>query len=70
VVDAYRVAHPEKSPDEGTASGFRADATRGSRIDWIACSRDWRVLRAGIDRTSRDGRTPSDHFAVTAVLRR
>ena len=70
VVDTLRVAHPTKGADEGTFSGFKAAATDGSRIDWIAVSRDWTVRSAGIDRTSRDGRTPSDHFAVTAVLRR
>jgi endonuclease/exonuclease/phosphatase family metal-dependent hydrolase len=31
-------------------------------------SRDWRVVEIHIDRTARDGRTPSDHFPVTAVL--
>ena len=67
--DAYRVAFPERATNEGTFSGFKADATSGPRIDWIAVSRDWRVVRASIDRTAREGRTPSDHFAVTAVLR-
>jgi endonuclease/exonuclease/phosphatase family metal-dependent hydrolase len=69
LVDAYRVLHPVRRADEGTYSGFKADAVRGERIDWIACSRDWEVRLAGIDRTTRDGRTPSDHFPVTAVLR-
>ncbi len=70
LVDAFRVAHPKKGDNEGTASGFKASATGGSRIDWIGCSKDWTVRKAEIDRTSRDGRTPSDHFAVTAVLGR
>jgi endonuclease/exonuclease/phosphatase family metal-dependent hydrolase len=35
VVDTFRVAHPARGADEGTASGFKADATRGNRIDWI-----------------------------------
>jgi len=70
VVDTFRVASPKKGAEEGTASGFKADATRGARIDWIACSRDWKVAKAGIDRTAKDGRTPSDHFAVFAVLGR
>lgn len=70
VVDTFRVAHPTRGDAEGTFSGFKASAAGGSRIDWIAASRDWTVRSAGIDRTSRDGRTPSDHFAVTAVLRR
>ncbi len=70
VIDTYRVVHPERKPNEGTGSRFRADRTRGSRIDWIACSPDWKVKEAAIDRTSRDGRTPSDHFPVTAILQR
>ena len=53
---------------EGTFTGFVAADTGGERIDWIACSRSLRVVAAGIDRTARDGRTPSDHAAVTAVL--
>lgn len=69
LLDTYRVAHPEAAPDEGTFSGFRAGPVRGARIDWIACSTDWRVVEAGIERTARDGRTPSDHLPVTAVLR-
>jgi len=69
LVDAFRVAHPEPGPNEGTFSGFDASAVTGARIDWIGVSRDWQVIRAEIDRTSRAGRTPSDHWPVTAVLR-
>jgi endonuclease/exonuclease/phosphatase family metal-dependent hydrolase len=70
LVDTYRAAHPVRGADEGTFSGFRADATRGARIDWIGISRNWRVISGDIDRTAREGRTPSDHFPVTALLRR
>lgn len=70
VVDTFRAAHPTKGKAEGTFSGFQVTATGGNRIDWIGVSRDWAVRSAVIDRTSRDGRTPSDHFAVTAVLGR
>lgn len=69
VVDTFRVMRPTRGKGEGTFSGFRADVREGERIDWIACSPDWEVRLAGIDRTARDGRTPSDHFPVTAVLR-
>jgi endonuclease/exonuclease/phosphatase family metal-dependent hydrolase len=68
VVDTFRVAHPQRGSREGTFSGFQADATGGARIDWIGVSRDWNIVQADIDRTARDGRTPSDHFPVTAVL--
>jgi endonuclease/exonuclease/phosphatase family metal-dependent hydrolase len=67
--DAYRLAHPTRAANEGTFSEFKAGAPGGSRIDWIGVSREWEVVWAAIDRTERDGRTPSDHFPVTAVLR-
>jgi len=70
VIDCYRTAHPERAPNEGTATPFDPKKTSGSRIDWIAASRDWKILSAQIDRTERNGRIPSDHFPVTAVLDR
>jgi acetyl esterase/lipase/endonuclease/exonuclease/phosphatase family metal-dependent hydrolase len=69
VVDTFRVKHPDATENEGTFSNFKRDAVKGARIDWIGASRDWEVMEAGIDRTAKEGRTPSDHFAVTAVLR-
>jgi endonuclease/exonuclease/phosphatase family metal-dependent hydrolase len=68
LIDTFRSVHPAPLADEGTFSGFRAEKISGPRIDWIGCSRDWRIKTAAIDRTSRDGRTPSDHFPVTAIL--
>ena len=67
--DTYRLKHPAKADGEGTFSGFKADGVKGPRIDWIGISREWRVSEAAIDRTERAGRTPSDHFAVTAIMR-
>lgn len=67
--DTYRAAHPAKFEGEGTFPNFRAGVTEGARIDWIGCSPDWEVKEASIDRTARDGRTPSDHYPITAVLR-
>ena len=69
VVDSFRVAVPERGKAEGTFNGFKPTSVGGERIDWIGCSRDWDVRLAGIDRTVHNGRTPSDHFPVTAVLR-
>ena len=68
LVDAFRMLHSDRGTEEGTFSGFRAGSTTGPRIDWIACSRHWTIQSAEIDRTQRDGRTPSDHFPVNAVL--
>ncbi len=69
VVDTYRVAHPQREPTEGTTTPFTSAARTGNRIDWIAVSRDWKVVSAAIVRPDRDGRTPSDHFPVTAIVR-
>ena len=70
VLDSYRVAHPRREENEGTTTPFLAAASKGSRIDWIGVSRDWKVIAAKIERPDRDGRTPSDHFPVSAVIRR
>lgn len=67
--DTYRLAHPVRGANEGTFTEFKANAMGGPRIDWIGVSTDWRVLQAVIDHTARDGRTPSDHFPMTAVVR-
>lgn len=67
--DAYRLRRPELTTDEGTFSNFKAGAVNGPRIDWIGVSAEWQALEASIDHTERGGRTPSDHFAVTAILR-
>jgi endonuclease/exonuclease/phosphatase family metal-dependent hydrolase len=69
VVDSFRVFTPTKGDDEGTFSAFNATHVGGNRIDWIGVSRDWQIVSAAIDRTARNGRTPSDHYPVTAILR-
>jgi len=69
LLDTYRVTHPTKAGGEGTTTGFKAGISSGGRIDWIGCSTDWEVKEAAIVHAARDGRTPSDHHAVTAVLR-
>ncbi len=69
VTDTYRIANPKRTPTEGTFSGFKVTAITGPRIDWIGVSSEWQVVKATIDRTEREGRTPSDHFPVTAIVR-
>jgi endonuclease/exonuclease/phosphatase family metal-dependent hydrolase len=70
LTDTFRSANPQKGEREGTFSGFKADNNRGARIDWIATSGSFSIVEAAIDQTSKDGRTPSDHLPVTAVLSR
>ncbi|MEP7273428.1 MAG: endonuclease/exonuclease/phosphatase family protein [Acidobacteriota bacterium] len=69
VVDAYRVAHPERAPNEASFSNFVGGKNDGPRIDWIGFSRDWIVESSSIDRTEQNGRFPSDHYPVNAVVR-
>lgn len=69
LLDVYRATHPKRESNEGTFSSFKASEITGQRIDWIGVSAEWKILKAEIDRTERDGRTPSDHFAMSAVLR-
>lgn len=66
-IDAYRVVHPERRPDEASFNGFKP-IVEGSRIDFVFHTADFAATAATIDRTSRDGRYPSDHYPVTAVL--
>jgi endonuclease/exonuclease/phosphatase family metal-dependent hydrolase len=68
LVDTYREVHPQRGREEGTFCEFDLSRRDGMRIDWIACSRDWRVLDAAIDHSSDNGRMPSDHFPITATL--
>lgn len=71
VIDSYRANRPDRLAEkEGTFSSFKADAIGGARIDWIGVSRDWQIRSTKIDHTAREGRTPSDHFPVTAIVRR
>lgn len=51
----------------GTYHGFRG-AGGAARIDWILFNDRLARLDATIDRSSREGRFPSDHFPVSAIL--
>ena len=68
VVDAYRAAHPRREEGEGTFSAFSGERS-GGRIDWILHSSHFETVSASIDRTEENGRFPSDHYPVTAILR-
>jgi endonuclease/exonuclease/phosphatase family metal-dependent hydrolase len=68
LIDAYRHIHPRNGRPETTRHDFGL-RTCGPRIDWILHSRRFETLLADIDRTAYNGRFPSDHYPVTAVLR-
>jgi endonuclease/exonuclease/phosphatase family metal-dependent hydrolase len=67
LADTYRAVHPEGRA--GTFTGFRTDSDGGAaKIDHVLAGPGWRVLDAGIDRRMIEGRYPSDHFPVWALL--
>ncbi len=70
IVDSFRIAKPTRTEDEGTTTPFLAAPNKAARIDWIGVSRDWKIVGGGIERPDREGRTPSDHFPVFAILQR
>lgn len=67
LTDTYRKLIPPK-PDEGTFNGFKGDRS-GEKIDFIFVNNEFEILSAKIDYTNRDGKFPSDHFPVIAVVK-
>jgi endonuclease/exonuclease/phosphatase family metal-dependent hydrolase len=65
--DTFREVHPG-AKDVGTFHGFRG-GTEGDKIDGVLVGPGWEVVSADLVRSHRDGRFPSDHYPVTAVLR-
>jgi len=68
LVDSYRKLNPKRTPSESTFNGWTG-TLKGSRIDFILHSEQFKPTAAEIVRTSYDGRWPSDHYPVTATLR-
>lgn len=66
-IDSYREVHPKRLPDEASFHAFKGTIV-GSRIDFIFHTAHFVATSSEIDRTSREGRFPSDHFPVAAVL--
>ncbi len=66
--DSFRAIHPSENV-VGTFNDFKGTQD-GDKIDYILINKGFTVLEADIVRTSKDGRYPSDHFPVTAVLKR
>jgi endonuclease/exonuclease/phosphatase family metal-dependent hydrolase len=68
MADAFRASNPISSAHEGTRHDF-SGRTTGPRIDWIVVSREFQSVESSIVHASRNGKYPSDHFPVTAVLK-
>ena len=69
LVETFKEANPEPTTRDFTFHGFVGQNARADRIDWVLRSDHFRTLKASIDRTNDNGRYPSDHYPVTAVLK-
>ncbi len=67
-IDSYRSVYPQRRPDEASFHGFKGGSA-GSRIDFVFHTTHFATTAAAIDRTAREGRFPSDHYPVRAVLK-
>jgi endonuclease/exonuclease/phosphatase family metal-dependent hydrolase len=65
LVDTFRAVNPDAT-DVGTFNGFKAP--NKDKIDYIFVSPGVRTLSSEIIRTQREGRYPTDHFPVNAVI--
>lgn len=66
LVDTFRAVRTD-AKEAGTFNGFGKPGPTG-KIDFIFITKGARTLDAGIDRRAKDGRYPSDHFAVWAKV--
>lgn len=64
--DSWLVSDWRSGP-EGTFHGFKGKPGE-ARIDWILFDAPWKVAETRAVDDNRDGRYPSDHFAVLAVF--
>ncbi len=67
LVDAWRAANADER-ERGTFNGW-AEACTGDRIDYILVTTSLNVDTCEIDDSKPNGRWPSDHAAVRAVMR-
>ena len=67
MVDSFRVLYPDRE-NVGTYNGFTGQSD-GPKIDYIMVRPSMKVIEASILQTNREGRYPSDHFPVTALIR-
>jgi len=67
MVDTFRVLHPDAN-EVGTFNGFKGNR-RGDKIDYVLTMPGVKVLDAKILYDNVNGKFPSDHFPVWAVLR-
>ncbi|MGW2093712.1 endonuclease/exonuclease/phosphatase family protein [Promicromonospora sukumoe] len=67
--DTWLTADRQLTPYAGTFPNYGTPNPDGTRIDWILATPGVEVRSAAINTWTRDGRYPSDHTPVQALLR-
>lgn len=67
--DAWDAAAQKLTPAYGTFPNYKDPVPGGTRIDWILATPDVDVRQAAINTFTLDGRYPSDHAPVQALVR-
>lgn len=67
--DTWLTADRQLTPAVGTFPGYGTPDPDGARIDWILTTPGIEVRSAAINTWTRDGRFPSDHAPVQALLK-
>ncbi|HEX7351887.1 endonuclease/exonuclease/phosphatase family protein [Brachybacterium sp.] len=68
-VDTWDVAEEQVTTAWGTFPGYEEPVADGDRIDWVLTTDDVTTLRAALNvSTGKDGRFPSDHAPVQALV--
>ncbi len=63
--DAWKLFH---KTEESSHHAFQGEVPNGSRIDWILVDSRLKVLNAEMDKSSRDGKFPTDHYPVVTTI--
>ena len=69
LTDAWLAAARRTNEDLNTFHDYEPPKHDGERIDWILARRPAVVSEAAIVTHAENGRTPGDHFPVTATIR-
>lgn len=69
LVDTWAAAHRQLTPEFETCPGYREPAVGGDRIDWVLATPAITAEAAAINPFGGNGRYPSDHLPVQALLR-
>jgi endonuclease/exonuclease/phosphatase family metal-dependent hydrolase len=68
LLDTWDTAEKRATESWGSFANYGEPRRERKRIDWILATPSVSVLRAGINVTRYDGKWPSDHAAVQAVV--